>query len=85
MMSYGMGGWGFGGIHMLVGAIVWIAILVFVVWVVVRLVSPQTHIFQTPSSHTAPPASSALDILKIRYARGEITKADYDQMKQDLS
>jgi len=26
-----------------------------------------------------------LDILKRRYARGEITKEDYDRMKQDLA
>jgi len=29
-------------------------------------------------------ADSALDILNQRYARGEISKADYDAMRRDL-
>jgi len=33
---------------------------------------------------TFPRQESALDILKKRYARGEITKDDFEQMKRDL-
>ncbi len=82
MMPYGMGGWGFGGIGMLAGAIFWIAILVLIVWVVTRLVSSQAPAHHTPSLPAAP---SALEVIKVRYAKGEITKAEFDQMKQDLS
>ncbi|MEW6568519.1 MAG: SHOCT domain-containing protein [Chloroflexota bacterium] len=32
----------------------------------------------------APPGDSPLDILRRRYARGEITKDEYEAMKRDL-
>lgn len=32
----------------------------------------------------SPAAETPLDVLKKRYARGEITKADFDRIKQDI-
>ncbi len=42
---------------------------------------------QSGAAHGGSPASSgrALDVLKERYARGEITKEQYDQMRRDLN
>jgi len=75
-----MGGW---GMMMGVGMLAWVVILVVIVvavYLVVRLVQGPTS--QGPSRETH--QESAMDILKRRYARGEISKDEFDQMKRDL-
>ena len=74
-----MGGWGmgwFGGIFMIV---FWILILIALVLVI-------KWIIQTTGGGKArgKDGSRALDILKERYARGEIDKSEFETMKQDL-
>jgi putative membrane protein len=76
MMGWGSGlGW-FGGIIM---AIFWIAVIVGIIllirWVIISTRTP---------SHGTSPGESALEILKKRYARGEIDKQEFEEKKKDL-
>ena len=63
---------GFSGLGMLIGLL----LLVAVVYVVLRF-------FRKPGTLAGGP-SGALDILKERYARGDIDRETYDRMKNEL-
>ncbi|OHB15248.1 MAG: electron transporter RnfE [Candidatus Zambryskibacteria bacterium RIFOXYC1_FULL_39_10] len=67
------GGWFGGGIMMVV---FWVLLVVFIVWIV-REVGGKNS---SPRSN-----SSALEILKERYAKGEIDKEEFESKKKDLS
>ena len=68
----GFGSWGwFGGIGMI---IFWILLLSLAVWLVTRLLRNDR------AQHTA----IALDIVRERYAKGEISKDEYDQYRKTL-
>jgi putative membrane protein len=75
MGSWGMG-W-FGGIFMIV---FWILILVGLVFVIRWLVQATGK-----KGDSGPRGSRATEILKERYARGEIDKAQFEAMKRDLA
>ncbi len=68
-------GWGFMGI----GWLIWLILLIVIIWGVVRIASAGNRQPQTPRSE-----EDAMDILKKRYARGEITKEQFEEMKKDL-
>jgi putative membrane protein len=72
------GAWGWiGGIFMM---IFWILIIVALALFIRWLVSADGN-----RSRLLPgPGESAVDILKKRYARGEITKEQFESMKRDL-
>ncbi|MBI1800218.1 MAG: SHOCT domain-containing protein [Chloroflexi bacterium] len=80
MMGPGMmGGWGFplmGGIGML---LFWLFIIGGAVWLAQSVARGAG-----PAGMSAPASESPLDILKRRYARGEITKEQYEEMRRAL-
>ncbi len=70
----GMMGWfGWGGMFM---GLIFLVILVLIIVFAVRAASGSA--FRFSGSETA------LDILKKRYAKGEISKEDFDRMKKDI-
>jgi putative membrane protein len=66
--------WGWGG--MWFGWIFWLAIIGLIIWGVKTIA--RSH------DSSLPRQESALDILKKRYARGEISREEFEQMKKDL-
>lgn len=59
----------------------WILIIVGVVLLIVWLVNQTSGISPSNSTGTG---KSAMDILKERYARGEINKEEFEEKKRDL-
>jgi len=60
--------------------IFWVAIIAAIVWLVVSL----TRQGRLTSPGLGPGRPSALDILQERYARGEISREQYEQMRRDI-
>ncbi len=69
-------GWGMMGLGLLWMILFWGAIIALIVWGVRRFSGH--HYYRTSSG-------TPLDIAKERYAKGEITKDQFDQLKRDLS
>ena len=76
-MMWDQYGWGM-GFGMISMVLFWIVIILGIV-ILVRWVSGGS------AASGAPPAKTALDILKERYARGEIDKREFDEKKRDLA
>jgi putative membrane protein len=76
-------GWG-GMLMMSLGTILWIALMVVLVWALVRWINGRTTTTLPPYTSAPPPSPSALEILRQRYARGEIDTATYEQMQEQL-
>jgi putative membrane protein len=67
-------GWGWVGLGILHMGLFWILVILGIV-VLVKWLS---------SSGPTRTGSRALDILKERYAKGELTREQFDQMKRDV-
>ncbi len=79
MMGSGRGGWGIGG------GFGWIFGLLFMAALVGGIVWLVTFISSSGASPSTIQEESALDILKKRYAKGEINKQEFEDKKKDLS
>jgi putative membrane protein len=81
-MGPGMMGWGYGmgWFGMIIMAAFWIAVIVGIVFLIRWLV-----LSTRAEGHKAHHEDSALEILKKRYARGEIDKEEFEEKKKDLT
>ena len=83
MMGYGAGlGFGMGGwLSMLGGLLLVAGVIVLVVWLVGKVGQSQ----QAPQGQATPPAGGdAIEVLRVRFARGEMTADEYLAAKQTL-
>lgn len=77
MMGFGMG---FGGLGILLMVLFWVGLIALSTWVV-------KSIFQgtgNTRNENGGSQTKAKEILDKRYARGEITREQYELMKQDI-
>ena len=79
-MMWGYDGFGYGGWGMGIGMLLFWGLIIAVIVLLVRG-------FGGSSKMDAPrlPEKTALDILRERYARGEIEKSEFEEKRRDLS
>lgn len=75
-------GMGLGGIGLILMLLFWGGLIFGGVWLVKTIFTSGQ---QTPSGMASLEQTSPRDILDQRYARGEISKDEYDQIKNDLT
>lgn len=78
MMFYGWN-WGWMALGSILMLIFWGGIIALIVWAIIRFTRHET------SGNTSSSGRNPLDIAKERYARGEITKEQFEQIKRDLT
>jgi uncharacterized membrane protein len=71
-------GWG-GGFFMM---FLWVILIIAAIYIAVRLTQKGAG---GTGGATTPPQDSALDILQKRYARGEISKEEFEERRKDLA
>lgn len=84
--GFGSGFGGFGLIGLLFNIAIIIGIVVLVVWAVRQFSRPNNSGSQTaPHSSIAGATLSAREILDVRYARGELTREEYQNILGDIA
>ena len=81
-MMWGWNGWGWGG--MLLMELFWVLVLGGLIALILLAVFAWGRSRTGQSGETRASSDRAIEILKERYARGEITKEQYEQMRRDL-
>ncbi len=85
MMGWGFGNYGsFGWIGMIINLVVTVAVIIGIVWLVIWLVRRRGSSGQT-SFGSVSTFQSPREILQARYARGEITREQYQEILAELS
>lgn len=79
MMWYYGSGWA-GMLWMGLSMLFWTLLLGLVIWLLVRWITRQSRAGNLPSAGTPVNSPSALEILRQRYARGEIDEATFTKM-----
>lgn len=74
------GGYGISWFWPIITMAFWIALIAGIVFLIRWLI-----LSARAGSHGIPPGDSALEILKKRYARGEINKDEFEEKKRDLA
>lgn len=79
-MMENMQGWGMGSATMLFFSLFWIAILVLIILGIVFII----RYLRGYGKEGRGAQETPLDVLKKRYARGEIDKKEFEEKKNDL-
>ena len=75
-MGYGYGMWGmWGGFGMLLGLVFWLAVIGLVIWGLRALLEPRDQTVR----------ENALEIVSRRFARGEISQAEFEVARHALA
>jgi len=76
--------WGFSvtsmGWWMIVSSLIWLGLIAIAVWAFARWASRPSQ----PTTSITPAPPSATEILRLRYARGEIDSDIFERMRRDL-
>jgi putative membrane protein len=79
------GGMGFLGLFsMLIGAVLFLALIALAIWALLRWLSGRASGPSRPTEASPFEDASAREILEQRYARGEIDQATFERMREHL-
>ncbi len=74
-VGYGMFGGQFMWVGILLHILLVIGVILLIIWIVRRLTNPKKVNVES---------STAIEIIKERYAKGEITKEEFENLRKDL-